>query len=461
VHDQSALLGRDLTDINFRERYRCVVLAIMRDGVPRRTEVGDVPLQPGDVLLLQGTSDGLEALAHSPELSGFRDVSLDEVRVRYQLDERFLTLRVTGRSILVGRSIEETRLGDAAGLTVLGIRRGEETLLMPSPETVFLAGDLLLVKADPDDLLVLRGLQRIEIERDAVPDLNTLESDSVGLLEVVLSPRTKLVGRTPRQVHFRERYGASILAVWREGRSYRSNLRDMPLRFGDALLLFGPRDRLRVIGSDPNFVSLTEAVREPPRFHRASMATAILAATLIPVILGILPIAIAVILGAVAVVLTGCLKAEEAYDAVDWSALILIAGMLSLGTALATTGAAAALAQLVIGSTAELGPRGVLLGLTLLTAIGAQVIPAPALVVLMAPIGMDAAVALGLSPRAVIMAIALASTSLASPVAHAANALVMGPGGYRYADYARVGLPVTALLIAIVVLILPLFIPLV
>jgi di/tricarboxylate transporter len=460
VHTESSLVGRDLAEVNFRDRYHCLVVAILRDGVPRRTDVGEVPLLPGDVLLLQGRSDGLDALERSPELGAFRRIGPDDVRRRYQLEERFLTLRVTDRSILVGRSLAETRIGDAAGLTVLGIVRDGRTLLMPAPDTLFQANDLLLVKAKPEDLLVMRGLQRIEIERDEVPDLNTLESDSVGLLEVVLSPRTNLVGRTPRQAHFRERYGVSILAVWREGRSYRSNLRDMPLRFGDALLLFGPRDRLRVVGADANFVSLTEAVREPPRFHRAPLASFILVGTLAPVILGLLPISIAVILGSITMVLTGCLKAEEAYDAIDLPALVLIAGMLSLGTALAATGAAAALAQIVVGTTAGLGPRGVLLGLALITALGAQVIPAPALVVLMAPIALDAAAGLGLSPRALVMGIALSSTSVASPVAHAANALVMGPGGYRYADYARVGLPITAIILLLVVLVLPFLVPL-
>jgi di/tricarboxylate transporter len=339
--------------------------------------------------------------------------------------------------------------------------RDGELQLLPAPDAPFRANDVLLVKANPADLVVLRGLQRLEIEdEDAVPSLQELESDRVGLLEVVLSPRTNVVGRTPRQAHIRENFGVTVLAIWREGRAYRHNLRDMTLRFGDALLLFGHRDRLKAVALDRNFLSLTEAVREPPRVERAPHALLILAALLLPALLGYVSIAIAVICGAVAMVLTRCLTPEEAYDAVDLPALVLIAGVLPLGLALSETGAAAMLARAVIDVTDGFGPRGVLAGIAIMTALGAQVIPAPALVVLMAPIAIGSGAELGISPHALMMAVALSATSLASPVAHAANALIMGPGGYRYGDYARIGLPVTVLLLVLVVGVLPFIFPL-
>jgi di/tricarboxylate transporter len=460
VPDGSDLVGQDLTEAKLRSRFGVIVLAMKRDGVVRRTGLHEVPIQAGDVLLLQGRFRGLEQLAESDLVADAHLIEASEGRDRYELDERFLALRVTERSMLVGRTLGDSRLGDAVGLTVLGIVRGDELRLLPEPDQPFEANDVLLVKADPADLMVLRGLQRLEIEEDAVPSLRELESDRVGLLEVVLSPRTKLVGRTPRQSHLREQLGVTLLAIWREGRAYRHNLRDLPLRFGDALLLFGPRERLKAVVADPNFVSLTEAVREPPRSDRAPHAVLILAATLLPVLLGLVSIAIAVICGAIAIVLLRVLSAEEAYDAIDLPALVLIAGVLPLGVALAQTGAAAMLGAAVLGVTDAFGPRGVLAGIAIMTAVGAQVMPAPALVVLMAPIALGAGAEMGISPRALMMAVALAATSLASPISHAANALVMGPGGYRYGDYARLGLPVTALMLLVVIFVLPLIFPL-
>jgi di/tricarboxylate transporter len=460
IAEKSSLVGHDLTESKLRDRFGTIVLALMRGGVLHRTALHTVPLEAGDVLLFQGRREGLDELARSSDFEKFRPLKPEEVRSRYQLDERFLTMRVTDRSMLAGRSLAETRLGDAAGLTVLGIMRDGALRLMPDPKERLQANDTLLVKAKPADLMVLRGLQRLEIESEDVPSLAALESDSVGLLEVVLSPRTGLVGRTPRQSHIRERYGVTVLALWREGRVYRHNVRDIPLRFGDALLLFGRRDRLRQIGTDPNFVSLTEAVREPPRAEYAPLAVGILVATLLPVIAGWVPIPLAVICGAVALVLTRCLTAEEAYDAIELPALVLIAAMLPLGVALSETGAAQLLARGVIDMTDALGPRGVLLGVTVMTALGAQVIPSPALVVMMAPIALGSAAELGIAERPLVLAVAIAATSVASPVAHPANALIMGPGGYRYADYARVGLPVTLVMLAVLVAILPLVYPL-
>jgi di/tricarboxylate transporter len=460
VGPDSGLEGRSLLQSGFRENLGVVVLAIRRAGVPRRTHLDELRLQAGDLLLLQGARDRLATAAESPDLKDFQPLTVSDVLARYRLDERFFTLRVTDSSILAGKSIAQTRIGDAAGLTVLGIVRDGATSLMPTPEEVFHPGDLLLVKADPKDLDVLRGLSRIVLETDVEPPLEELESERVGLLEVVLAPRSSLVGMTPRQIGFRDKYGISVLAVWREGRAYRSNLRDMPLHFGDSLLVFGPRERLKLLAREPDFIVLSETVQEPPRRHLAPVATLILVATLAPVLLGWIHIAIAVVLGATAMVLSRTVTAQEAYRAIEWPAIVLIGGMLPLGTALAQTGAAAVVADAVVGTTGTFGPRGVLAGLALMTAIGAQVIPSAALVVLMAPIALSTAAELGLSPYALMMGVALSAASLSSPVAHPANVLVMGPGGYRYVDYLRLGLPLTLIVLLVVVGVLPYLFPL-
>lgn len=461
VAPDSDLVGSTLLQLGFRQRFSAIVLAIQRGGAVRRTHLERIPLEAGDLLLLQGPRERLDALAGTRSFPAVRPIPPEQAVDDFFLDDRLISLRVTGESMLVGRSLAELRIGDAAGLTVVAIVRDDRTNVLPDPEEVFRAGDVLLIKAHPADLAVLRGLRRLEIDTRAAQSLASLESDRVGMMEVVLAPRSTLVGKAPREIGFRDKYGLSVLAIWRGDRAYRSNLRDMALRFGDALLVFGPREKLKLLAREPDFLVLTEAVQEPPLTARAPVSVAILVAVLLPVVIGAVSIAVAVTMGALAMVLSRCLTTDEAYRAVEWPAIILIAGMLPLGTALDQSGAAGLIAGGVLGVVGELGPRGILAGLCVLTALGAHMIPVAAMVVLMAPIALTTAANFGLSPHALLMGVALSAASLSSPVSHPANALVMGPGGYRYADYLRLGAPLTLLVLAIVVAVVPVFFPLV
>jgi di/tricarboxylate transporter len=453
---QSSLPGQTLEQIDFRRRFGVIVLAIRRGGGVVRTNLEKLPLQRDDVLLVQGTREQLDVLQNESE---FHLNSVGAV-TEYYLEERLVTMRVPEDSVLVNKTLVESRLGDAFGLGVMGIVREGATHLMPDPDERLAAGDLLLVKGRPQDLLTLEGLQSLEIDHQAPPALSELESEHVGLVEVVLSPRTTLAGKTLRQIHFRDKYGLSVLAIWRQGRAYRSNLRDMALRFGDALLLYGPRERLRMLGEEPDFLVLTEAAQEAPRLNKAPLALLIMAAVLTPVILDWLPIAIAALTGVVLMVLTRCLTMEEAYRAIEWKAVFLIAGMLPLGIAMEQTGAAHFLAEGMVGLVGGLGPLAVMAGLFLLSALASQVMPNPAVAVLLAPIALSTATDLGISPYPLMMAVAIsASAAFLSPVGHSANVLVMGPGGYRFADYTKVGIPLTLVVLAVVLLVLPIFWP--
>jgi di/tricarboxylate transporter len=445
-----------LEEINFRRRFGVAVLAIRRGGGVVRTNLEKLPLQRDDVLLIQGTRVQLDALQVEPEFL----FGSAEAEKEYHLEERLVAMRVPEDSILVGKTLVKSRLGDAFGLGVMGIVREGTTHLMPDAEEQLVAGDLLLVKARPDDLLTLEGLQSLEIDSEPPPDLAGLESEHVGLVEAVLSPRTALAGKTLRQILFRDKYGLSVLAIWREWRAYRSDLRDMALRFGDALLLYGPRERLRVLGLDPDFLVLTEAAQEVPRLNKAPVAVLIMALVLTPVILDWLPIAIAAVAGVVLMVLTRCLTMEEAYRSIEWKAVFLIAGMLPLGIAMEQTGAASFLAEGMVGLVGPLGPLAVMAGLFLLAALASQVMPNPAVAVLLAPIALNTAYDLGISPYPLMMAVAVsASAAFLSPVGHSANVLVMGPGGYRFADYTKVGIPLTLVVLAVVLVVLPIFWP--
>ncbi len=371
-----------------------------------------------------------------------------------------MLLRVPPGSTLIEKTLIESRLGDAFGLGVLGIIREGSTQLMPEADQQLLSGDLLLVKGRREDLQTLEGLLALELDQRAPTGVGDLESEKVGLVEVVLSPRTSLAGKTLREIHFREKYGLTVLAIWRGGRAYRSNLRDIALAFGDALLLHGTREKLRLLGTEPDFLVLTEEIQEAPRREKAPVAVVIMAGVLATVVLGWAEIAIAAVAGVVLMVLTDCLTMEEAYRAIEWKAIFLIAGMLPLGVAMERTGAASFIADGMVELVGAWGPLAVTAGLFILAALASQVMPNPAVAVLLAPVALNTALDLDVSPYPLMMAVAVsASAAFLSPVGHSANVLIMGPGGYRFADYTRVGLPLTLVVLAVVLLVLPLFWP--
>jgi di/tricarboxylate transporter len=458
----SSYIGQSLRQMDFRNRYKANVLAIMRDGKPHRTHLQDIALKSDDILLIQATQSNIQALRQSPDFS----VSSTVTTGMYHLQERLLMIGVPDGSSLVGKSLSESRLADAFGFSVLGILREKEAQLIPDPDERLQASDTLIVEGKAEDLKMMQALQKLELDRKAALDLEALESERVGLIEAMLSPYTTLVDKSPEQLHFREKYGLNVLAIWRAGKAYRSNISDMPLRFGDTLLLHGPREKLKMLAEEPDFLVLSEEVQEPLRLDKAPIAALVMIATVLSVLAGWLSIAIAAVSGAAVMVLTGCLNMEEAYRYIDWRAVFLIAGMLPLGIAMQNSGAAQYIAQGAISRLTglEAGQAATILLLAMLfvlTTVASQIMPNPVVVVLMAPIVINTAADLQISPYALMMVVAIAaSASFLSPVGHPANLLVMGPGGYRFSDYIKVGLPLSILVLLIVLFILPIFWPL-
>lgn len=460
IGDGSPLIGQTLAQIGFRHQFGVNILAIRHDGQLQRSALQDRPLQARDSLLIFATRVQLDFIGGVSDIASVVHLSPGQVEASYRLRESLLSLRIPAASILAGRSLAESRLGGAFGLSVLGIRRNGKTHLAPHPEDRLEAGDQLLVEGQPDDLELLRGLRELIIDRDTTVDLTRLESDQVGLSGVVLSPQSTLDGKTLRDLHFREKYGLSVLAIWRGGTARRSDLRDIPLRFGDALLLYGSRSKLKVLGTESEFLVLTEEAQEPPRLGKAPIAVLVMLGVLVPVILGWVPIAIAAVVGATVMVLAGCLTMDEAYRDIEWRAVFLIAGMLPLGIAMQQTGAAAYLAERLVALAGSPTPVSVLAGLFLFTALITQVMPTPAVVVLMVPIAISTARIMGVSPHALTMAVAVsAAGNSLNPVSHPANSLVMGPGGYRFSDFLKVGLPLTLVILVVVLTVLPIFWP--
>ncbi len=452
----SHLVGQTLRQVGFRKLFQVIVLAIRRGDVIFRTNLEAIPLLPEDILLLQGQRDKLDGLREDPDLTFSTPDSLQD----YKLEERFMLVHIPEGSLLAGKTLFENRLGESYGLGVLGIIRAGKTQLIPNPDDILQEGDTLLVKGKQSDLQLVEGLQNLEIETQPLPDMNDLESEEIGLEEAVLSPHSTLAGKNLRELNFRFKYGLNVLAIWREGRAYRSNFSDMPLRFGDAILLYGPRKRLQILGSEPDFLVLTEGAQESPRLEKIPFALIIMGVVLLPAIFGWLPISISAIIGVVLMILTGCLTMDEAYRYIEWKAIFLIAGMIPIGLALEQSGTAQFLAQGVITVIGGLGPLAVMAGFFLLAAVASQFMPNPVVAVLLAPIALSTASDLGISPYTLMMTVAIsASAAFLSPIGHAANLMVMGPGGYRFSDYFKVGLPLTLIVLAVVMLLMPIVWP--
>ncbi len=456
----STLLGQTLREVGFGTHYGVHVLAIRRGEAIRRTYLQDEELMAGDVLLVHGSRGRIESLLAVPEFADVSRGSAADSTSRYRLSERLFCMRVPAGCCLVGRTLQECRLGDALGMRVLHVIRVDDTQLIPDPSVRLAADDRLVVEGRRDDLDIVRALEGLEIVNESAIVPQALESERVGMMEAILSPRTTLAGKTLRQLRFREKHGLTVLAIWRGGRSWRTGLGTMPLRLGDALLLYGPRERMRILGREPDFVVLTQSAQEPVILKKAPLAAAIMALVLVPVIAGLTPIYIAAVVGAALMVLTRCMTMDDAYRQIEWKAIFLIAGMLPLGTALSQTGAAQLLAHKVVAIGQPFGPYGVMLGLLAITFLATSIVPTAALVVLMAPIILKTAADMQISPHTLMMALAMsASSSFTSPVAHPANLMVMGPGGYRFRDYVRTGVPLTLVVLIVIMLLTPLLHP--
>jgi di/tricarboxylate transporter len=455
LQGNTSMIGKTIEESGLRSKFGLNVLAVRRGDFIIRSELPSITLNQGDCLLVQGTQDNL---ANLKDESGILIKAPKESDIQ-RLHQRLLMVLIPEHSALAGRSLLESHLGSTFGLTVLRIVRGADTLLLPEPSELIAPGDNLLIQGTAENIQALRGLEELEIDR-LPPTIDELETANIGLVEAVISPHTTLAGKTLNQLHFREKYGLNVLAIWRGGKAYKSELRDLALRFGDALLLYGPREKLMMLGSEADFLVLSDEGQAPMRTKKAPLAIGIMVAVLLTVMVGWLPIAIAAVIGGALMVLSGVLTMDEAHRYIEWPAVFLIAGMLPLGIAMQNSGTAKYLADGMIGLVGDYGSLLILAGLFILSVLASQVMPNAAVVVLMAPIALAAAADSGSSPHAFLMGVAIAaSASFMSPVSHPANILVMGPGGYRFGDYIRVGLPLTLIVLVVVLLVLPIVWP--
>ncbi len=380
----------------------------------------------------------------------------------YDLSERLFRARIPAGSILNNRMLAESTLREKYGLNVVAVERDGEKVIGPLPDFVFQQGDVMLLEGRLEEFRPLDVEPFLEIQPMPRYQEHDLETHAVMILEVVLSPRSQLIGRTLKETQFREKFGMAVLAVWNGQRVIRTGLADLKLAFGDALLLQGPRDRLPMLRLSSDLIVLSE-VEEPIRkvVNRGKLALTIFGLTLAIAVLGPLPVGEVMLAGALAMVIFNVLTMEQAYRVIEWRIVFLVAGMLPLGMAMTKTGATALFAKALIDVVGPFGPQALLLGLLTLTVLLSQAMKGAAVSAVLAPIAIQAAEQIGADPLAMSMGVALAtSMAFITPLGHPVNILMMGPGGYRFQDFFKVGLPLTVLLFIVVLVTLPIFWPL-
>jgi di/tricarboxylate transporter len=372
----------------------------------------------------------------------------------YGLRKHLSELLVLEGSCMSGIDIKEGDWGRRFGINILGISRGGHINFGPQADELIRPGDILLVQGEvvPSEIAVC-GLKILPKRR---PPEVMADEHSI-LAEAALSPRATLAGKTLKDIHFRDKYHLNVVAIWREGKPLQEGLADIPLRYGDALLVQGSPMNMRMLNDDREFLLLEEdpdAVMQP---RKAGPAAAILLLVLGIAAFGWLPVAEISLVGAVLMILAGCLTMDDAYRSIEWKAIFLIAGMWPLGIAIRSSGLADAVSGWIGGvsacGTGVLAASLLLTGMLLAQFLGGQVAS-----IVLTPIGLTMAASAGADPRSVGMAVALScSLAFLSPLGHPVNILVMGSGGYSFRDYLKVGGPLTLLVLLIIMIGLKIF----
>lgn len=394
-----------------------------------------------------------------------RSLSQEELASEYGLGDALVRVRVRVGSKLVGVTLAAANLRAAHSITVVAItRRGESLRVVP--RVLFEPGDELSVLGDVEAIDAFASSFKLELL--AGPSTFALPPEE-SLAEVVIPRRSRLAGRALRDVKFRDRYRANVFAVRRvEGGKmtfYTSeSLRDQVLREGDTLLVKGRRKYLRNLQDDrANVILVAEPDATPGALLDRPRALGSIAITLLMLVVmafGWLPNVVAVLLAAVILVMTGCVRTGDIYRSVNWESVVLIAGMIPLASALERTGATSFAVSLVERHLQGASPTVVMALLVAITSAMGMVLSNTATAVLVAPVAVRLAVAFGIAPEPLLMGVAFASNAaFATPIASPVNVLVMTPGKYRFADYTKVGLPLQLLVLTIAVIVIPLVWP--
>ncbi len=321
------------------------------------------------------------------------------------------------------------------------------------------AGDRLIFKTHKDELMELKRFIGMTFNTEESLS-NPIRTSETAITEGVIGPKSPFISRTPFQLRLRRRYNCYIVAVHRDKQNITGNLDELTLRYGDVLLIEGSKDELDRLFENEEVMSLTQVKRKKFNNKKAPIAIATIIGVVGLAAINVMPIAGLALLGAVLVILTGCVSQQKAYESIEWSILLLIFGMLSISIAMDKTG----LAQLIVGHVTDLikdfGPVAILAMIYLVTSVFTEIMSNNAAAVLLTPIAIGLADSMGIDARPFIVAVMFgASASFATPIGYQTNTYVYNAGNYRFNDFLKVGLPMNILMMIVATLIIPLFWP--
>ncbi len=397
-------------------------------------------------------------------LTPTREAPGDDLIANYELRDYLSGLVVGEGSNVVGRTLREARFASTYGLQVIGIERGARRISFPRGGATIQANDILIVEGKIADIarieqehgLAIAGV-RPEFPVGEKPDQGASEA---GLAELIVPPRSAVIGRSLGELNFRNRYGVPVLGLQRHGQALHDRMVRIPLEPGDTLLVSGRNHELRHIHETGELALLGPVGLPRKRLRKVRFAIGIIIGVVALAAFDVMPILLSAILGVIAMFLSGCLTPDEAYEDIDWMVLVLLGSIIPLGIAMQNTGTAQLVAAVLLGLTAPLGLYGVLAAFYLLTSLLTELISNNAAAVVLAPIAIATAVTLGVSPMPFVIAVMFAaSNSFMTPIGYQTNTFIYGPGGYRFSDFIRVGGPLNIILLVVAVFVIPIFFP--
>jgi di/tricarboxylate transporter len=374
----------------------------------------------------------------------------------FEVEDYVTEARVVPASGLIG--LEAGRFAATSGIVVLGIVREGQRVFGRLQDTVLQANDILLLQADTAALeraIEANGLELVERRsREPQPD-----SAELGLMEAVVLPNAVVQGSSPLSLDLRRRYGVTLVAAARQGRRFEGRLREATLSTGDVLLLEGEPTRLRAAIAELGCLPLADR-KLAFEARRVAIPIALFALGIVLAASGLLPAAAAFTGVVAAMVLVRVIRPAQVYDSIDWPVIVLLGAMIPLGDALQDTGAARLIGGSILMISGEVGPFVMLAVVLMMTMAITPVLNNAATVVIMAPVAISIAERMGIVPDAFLIAVAIgASCDFLTPFGHHNNTIIMGPGGYRFGDFWRVGLGLELVVIVVALLVIPLVWP--
>lgn len=369
--------------------------------------------------------------------------------------------RVREKSSLAGKSISDLKALAEGEVEIVAILRARRRLQAPLPDAILRADDILLLRGESQalDKVIAKGELELDSEHRPINEADSGDPISVG--EAVVGPNSLLIGRTALGIGLHDRYRVNLLAVSRSGERFAERLRDIALRAGDVVVLQGDENRMPERLRELGLLPLAERPLGLGGARKRLVTGALLLATVLVIALGVVPVTVAFFAAAVLMVATGAVTPREAYEAVEWPILVMLGALIPVSETLRTTGATDLFAGWLAGVGAVLPDWGALALMIVAAMAVTPFLNNAATVLVMAPIGASFAAGLGYRPDAFLMAVAIgAACDFLTPIGHQCNTLVMGPGGYRFSDYPRLGAPLSLLVVVMAVPLIMLFWPL-